>query len=390
MKTGKRRALLFAVLFAAAALLFAACQQVHEDVMEFEKDGTVDEDTRVTRLMNSGKHYLDSELYSQAEEAYREVVRIQPDNKVAYTNLAFAVRAQERYDEAFELYQRYTAKFPDDADGFARLAAAYADREDYANAAVQIQRAIQVDPEDTRLQTDLAFYYEKEERWEEAQVAYEKALEAEPDNEDIQQKLSAIYNKLGKTDELLASQETLLAKDPENARLMKNVARLRVEMEDFGGAAELYARLADLEPDNANWVRSLAVANLHTGDTLAAAGAYERLIQQDPSSSEAFIRLADLQASDKIKNLSGAIQNVSRGLELNPNNARGWCVWGDILEKQKKYEQAIAKFEKAVTLSDPIWSPYAERQIPRQEQLIEREDALRRKAEYEKLEEYGD
>jgi len=35
MRTGKRRASLFAVLFALSALLFAACQQVHDDVVEF-------------------------------------------------------------------------------------------------------------------------------------------------------------------------------------------------------------------------------------------------------------------------------------------------------------------------------------------------------------------
>ncbi|MFH1680442.1 MAG: hypothetical protein ABIH26_07340, partial [Candidatus Eisenbacteria bacterium] len=61
------------VLAGLIAVVGLACQ-AQEDVIVFERDVTVDPETNATRLMNSGRQYLDSELYEQAEQAYREVL----------------------------------------------------------------------------------------------------------------------------------------------------------------------------------------------------------------------------------------------------------------------------------------------------------------------------
>jgi tetratricopeptide (TPR) repeat protein len=121
-------------------------------------------------------------------------------------------------------------------------------------------------------------------------------------------------------------------------------------------------------------------------------------LELDPSDADGYIRLADLQSSDAIRNYQAAVQNVQTGLNLNPSRARGWSIWGKILERQgstrddpndriERYRQAITKFEKAAELSDPTWSEYARREIQRQKRLIEIEEAKIKKREYDQLEE---
>lgn len=382
-----RRSVSLTGVLCIALLTGLACQAVHENVTEFEQGSTVDGETRAARLMTSGRQYLDSELYVQAEEAYREVTRLVPDNRVAYANLAYAIRSQERHDEAFDLYRRYTILFPDDPDGFARLAAVYDEKEDYAAAARNMKKAVGLSPEDAPLHAELAHFYRLTEDWELAQVEYERALELDPKNEMAQQYLPEVYKQLGKTDELLVAQENLLAQDPENVGLVVSVAKLRLDAEDFAGAAELYGRLAELRPETTAPLKNMAIAQLRMADTLGAVSTYKRVVEQDRNDSNVYVLLADLQSSKAVGNIQGALESVGRGLELNQQNARGWCVWGDILEGKKKYESAIAKFEKAAAIGDSHWSPYAQRQILRQEQFIERERALKEKEKYDALEE---
>ena len=382
-----RRSALWTSVLCVVLFTGLACQAVHENVVEYERESTVDGDTRAARLMTSGRQYLDSELYVQAEEAYREVTRLVPDNRVAFANLAYAIRAQERHEEAFDLYRRYTVLFADDPDGFARLAAIYDEKEDYTAAARNMVKAVELSPEDASLHAELAHFYRLTEDWELAQVEYEKALELDPENEMAQQYLPEVYKQLGKTDELLVAQEILLEKDPENVGLVASVARLRLDAENYAGAAELYGRLAELRPETIAPLKNMAIAQLRMDDTLAAVSTYKRVVDIDRNDSDVYILLADLLSSKAVNRVDEAITNLGRGLELNPENARGWCVWGDILEGKKEYESAIAKFEKAATMGDSHWSPYAQRQIPRQEQFIERERALKEQEKYEALEE---
>jgi tetratricopeptide (TPR) repeat protein len=68
---------------------------------------------------------------------------------------------------------------------------------------------------------------------------------------------------------------------------------------------------------------------------------------------------------------------------MRPNSAAAFCVWGKALEKQGRYEEAMTKFRRAVSCSDPAWTSYATKEIERQEALIKRREALEEQQELE-------
>ncbi len=386
MKVRSRKVWLLLVL-AGFLLTFGTACEPQEDVIVYERDPTVDPETKAKRLMSSARQYLDSELYSQAEMAYREVVDLQPDNKTALANLAFSVRAQDRGDEAFELYKKYTRSFPDDANGFARLGAIYDDRGDLEGAAREKGKAVELSPDDAMLQHELGHSYIQLEKWEEAQTAYERAIELDPENDDFQGILASIYKEQGKTDELLATREAQLAKDPENANLLASVAKLNLDVENYGRSRELYEQLVEIDEGNVTLLKNLAIIQLRTADTTAAIATYKKVVAADRSDADAYIKLANLQATKSVGDYDSAVRNVQTGLDLNPNHAQGWCVWGTAMEHMGRYEQAITKFEKAAGLDDPYWSGYARKEVFHQQQLIELEKRKKEKEEYDKLEE---
>ena len=86
---------------------------------------------------------------------------------------------------------------------------------------------------------------------------------------------------------------------------------------------------------------------------------------------------------NKAKRYSEAIAIARKGLEVDPLNAGSYCVWGKALEKMERYEEAIDRFQKAVNCHDPNWTPYAKKEIERQQRLIEIRELKKQQEELE-------
>lgn len=391
MVSGQETKRLYGLLFALLALIGFGCQAVHEDVIVFDREEIVmEEDEQVRRLLESGNSYLKSEIYPEAEKNYRKVLRIQPDSRTANINLSYVLRKQNRTPEAFDLDHQFTQRFPEDADGHARLAAAYAgDKSDLEGAASSMKRALALNGEEKSYHTDLGYYYTELEMYEDAIVAYEGALALDPDDETTEKVLIDLYKKTGDVGALVQSKEKQLEEDPENAGLLNDLAKLYRDQEDYIQAAEYYERLAPVAEKQAPVLRNLALCYLQVPDTLSALGTYKRVVEIDAEDNNSLVRLAELQVAPNVRRYDDAIRSVQTALNRNENNARGWCVWGKALENLKQYDQAKTKYNRAVALNDEVWSPYAEKELVRQDQLIERAKKLAEKEEYEATE-FGD
>ena len=69
-----------------------------------------------------GKDLFKQGKVDQAIERFRAAVKLNPQDAVAWYNLAYASRKARKYDQAAEAYQKYTALSPDDPDGYFGLA----------------------------------------------------------------------------------------------------------------------------------------------------------------------------------------------------------------------------------------------------------------------------
>ncbi len=383
-----RGTLLIASLVALAGF---ACQAVNDEVIEFERDVTIDEDDQVSRLLGSGAQYLDSDLYDKAEEVYRKVLRIDENNKTAMQNLSYTYRQQGRMADAISMDQRYVAKFPDDPNGYARLAAVEAEESlDYDGAIAHIDKAIELNPDDDTYFADRGFYaYSKTDDdgartdLALALASYQKAEELDPENESYGKYIKKIIIEMGDTGMIADNALEELEADPENPRLLRQVAKMYQDQQDWSSAAIYYERLSNVDTGNAGVLQNLALIYLQIPDTTSAVRSYDRLVAVDPTNVDGLVRLAELQSSKSQRNYRDGITTVKKAIDIDPENARAWSAWGKALEYLEQYEEARAKFVKASSLKDPVWSSYAQQEIGRQDQLIERREKLKEKAQYE-------
>jgi cytochrome c-type biogenesis protein CcmH/NrfG len=94
-----------------------------------------------------GEAYYSLQRYSDAIEAYRQALRINPDDTVAWNNLGAAYDGLQRYSDAIEAYRQALRIKPDDANAWCGLGAAYGMLKRYSDAIDAYRQALRINPD---------------------------------------------------------------------------------------------------------------------------------------------------------------------------------------------------------------------------------------------------
>ncbi|MEM9808008.1 MAG: tetratricopeptide repeat protein, partial [Cyanobacteria bacterium P01_D01_bin.56] len=144
---------------------------------------------------NLGNALSDQSRYDEAEEAYRNAIRLNPDDAIAYNNLGNALSDQSRYDEAEEAYRN----------------------------------AIRLNPDYAIAYNNFGYLYQVQGRLEEAIELYNKSISLDPDYLTPQNNLAEAKRLLSLRENPLPSRSNDLAWQPKNEPfqpLLRAVVRL--------------------------------------------------------------------------------------------------------------------------------------------------------------------
>jgi Flp pilus assembly protein TadD len=137
------------------------------------------------RLRNQGIAELENEAPAKAEETFKELIRMVPDDPLGYANLAIATLRQQRFEEA----QEWIGKALEKASGDPQLLAIEAEVHhwsgDNEKALDSLKRAAQLAPDDQEIQYSLyrqATTMVAGEEEEAASAALERLAELRPEN----------------------------------------------------------------------------------------------------------------------------------------------------------------------------------------------------------------
>ena len=95
----------------------------------------------------AGDEHLGAGGLKEAEEAYRALLRIDPDYAFAHQRLGLVHNAARRFDEAAAAFKRALQKTPEDASALEGLAEAYLGLRDYERAADAATHAARLTPD---------------------------------------------------------------------------------------------------------------------------------------------------------------------------------------------------------------------------------------------------
>ena len=167
-----------------------------------------------------------------------------------WNNVAIGFLDQQQYSDAIDAFQQVVKLRPDYEDGYVNLGLANIEWEKYSEARAPLEKALALHSEYAR-----ALYYlalvERREGHPEAEVAdLQKVVELYPQSRDARRELGIAYYQGHRTDEAIAQFQALQAIDPDDLAAHYNLAILyrRKGMKDEAAAQAAFYATKRIDP----------------------------------------------------------------------------------------------------------------------------------------------
>jgi tetratricopeptide (TPR) repeat protein len=163
-----------------------------------------------------GKIYAVQERFQAAEDQFRKVIAVDPENTEAKRRLALALQKKgEGGEEAEVLVKEVVAATPDDLQAWLQLGALYANQESrYKEAETAFARALEIDPISPSALHNYGLLKRFQGDLVEAEKYLKKAFEEYPDQSDFAFSLGICYMYQENAEKALECFEQSIALDP--------------------------------------------------------------------------------------------------------------------------------------------------------------------------------
>lgn len=210
---------------------------------------------------------------AEAEQAYRDVLKINSQHGDALRFLGGLFLQNNRLPEAIE----------------------------------QLQKALAIMPGHTELLTNLGVAYYGQGRLDEAQKSYEEALRLDPRSLNAASNLANLLLVRGKQDEAIIWLKHIVQIKPDHIQTLTQLGNLLRQRGESDTACALYQRLAELQPKDANVHLNLGTLFHDLSRWEEALKYYERALALQPGFIDAMVSraglLMELNRPEEAKNL---------------------------------------------------------------------------------------
>jgi len=203
-------------------------------------------------LFSMGFDYAKKGENKKAIEAYKQAIRIDPDDAMAYYNLGVVYHRLSLYREAIEAYKQAIRIDPDDAKVHSSLGVDYGNLGLHRESIEAFKQAIRIDPDDAGAHYNLGVSYGKLGHHREAIEAYKQAILINPDYAEAHLNLGIDYGQLGHHRESIEAFKQAIRIDPDDAKAHYCLGLIYIELRHRGDALEQYKILKTLDKEKAN------------------------------------------------------------------------------------------------------------------------------------------
>jgi len=251
----------------------------------------------------------------QAEQLYRQVLGVQPNNPDALHLLGVLAGQAGRHDIAAEL----------------------------------IQKAITITPQNSAYWSNLGMSLLNLQRPQQAIDAFQRAITLQPNNAEAHYRLGGTYFSMGQLQPAITAYQRAIALHPYYFEALHNLGNALVQDRQYDQAVSICQNAILLNGNYAPTHNNLGNAWKNKNNLTEAIACYRRAISLDPNYAEAHNNLGNtLQDAQE---LDSAIASYQAAITLNPQNAEFHCNLGTALMAQEKVDQAIEAYEKSIALN---------------------------------------
>lgn len=261
-------------------------------------------------------------------------------------------------ENALAEYEKALADDPRNEDLATELSRRYVQRKDYDKAIAVLKKAAEAPGASALMFARLSLIYLQQGKTNAAVEASRAAIKHEPSSIAGYQSLFHLHRALGQTNEarkvveqaaklpkpdapfLIDLAHLYLALDAESLQATNSPARKR--------AKELLTRAAGMQNTNMVALQHLAQGFIFVGDTKRAADVYQKMLHEEPDLIGVREALAELYLRDN--DPKRAAEQLKEIIRNTPTNPQAYFFLGAIAYEDKRFEEALDNYRKALLL----------------------------------------
>jgi protein O-GlcNAc transferase len=293
------------------------------------------------------EHHLAGNV-EQAEDLYREILNIQPDNADVYNDLGNLLQEKETLNEAIICYRKAIELNPHFAGAYYNLGETLQDKGQFDEAIDCYMKVIELYPDFVGSYYNLGVILQEKKELDEALSYYEKALQFDPNYADTFNNIGIILRDKGKLDESIAYYNKAIELNPNFAKAYFNLAYVLQEKGKLNESIAYYEKAIHLDPTIVDAYNNMGLAFQEKGLFDKATTYYQKALQINPNFADAYNNLGNILMRKDC--LDEAITYYRKALQINPNYYMAYCNIGIALMKTGRQNEAIAAFDMAINI----------------------------------------
>ena len=310
------------------------------------------------QLWQQGETAQAQKKYPEAERIWRQIIQLDPNSAVAFSNLCAALFRQNKLDEAPIFCQKALALDPKLPETYNNLGIVLRAQKKLKEAEEMYRRAIALDDKYVDAYNNLGNVLADQKKLTEAEEMYRRAIALDDQYVNAYYNLGNVLRDQKKLTEAEEMYRRALALDDKYVYAYNNLGIVLADQNKLTEAEEMYRRALALDDKDVDAYNNLGNVLADQKKLTEAEEMYRRAIALDDKFVYAYNNLG-LVLRDQ-KKLKEAEEMYRRALDL-PDNTTGTPTTahtlahnnlGRLLQEQGKLEAAIAEFEKATKI-DP-------------------------------------
>ncbi|NEO33018.1 MAG: tetratricopeptide repeat protein [Symploca sp. SIO3C6] len=323
----------------------------------------------INQLFQQGNAAQSAGNFPEAERIFRRVIRLEPNNAVAYNSLGNALSDQGKLEEAIANYQQAIRLNPNYAYAYNNLGIALSEHGKLGEAIANYRLALNLPDQKgtpasvhTLAYNNLGNALYQQGKLDEAITNYQQAIRLDPNYAYPYNGLGNALKDQGKLDEAITNYRQAIRLDPNYALPYNNLGIALYDQGKLDEAIANYQQAIRLDPNYALPYSNLGSALYDQGKLDEAIANYRLALnlpdsQATPASAHT---LAHNNLGNALKDqgkLEEAITNYRQAIRLDPNYALPYNNLGIALYGQGKLDEAIANYRLALNLPDSQATP---------------------------------
>ncbi len=288
--------------------------------------------------------------FDKAIEQYQKILEISPKSISIYAEISNAFAEQEKWEEALKWLDKADEIQPNGFQVQIHYANYFIRKKEYKKAGEYLNIAKKLQPKSTIPYEAFANIALREKNYEEAISNLQKCIELDPKKGSFLNQLGNVYKQKGETQLALTNFQKATRVEPKLISSFENLANLYLDLKKIDLAIKSYEKCVELEPSNSYYLRILAEAYIEKADYDSAIATYNKAQEVDPNEHMIYNELGNCLVLKK--EYEKGKEKYNRAIELGNNEVKSYANKGlaDLKRKQRKYDEAIELYKKAIEL----------------------------------------